>query len=89
MIINPVYFQAQAAAAAAAAAAANNGQYSFVRTCDGKFVRTAIPMHEFAADHVVGNGTSVDSPTSVAGTGKCNNNPNQLECFGLKNNYCR
>ena len=24
-------------------------QYSFVRTCDGKFVRTAIPMHEFDA----------------------------------------
>ena len=52
----------QAAAAAAAAAAANN-QYSFVRTCDGKFVRTAIPMHEF---DVVSSGEAPSAAAAVS-----------------------
>ena len=38
-------------------------QYSFVRTCDGKFVRTAIPMHEF--DALV---DSVNTAATVAGS---------------------
>ena len=38
-------------------------QYSFVRTCDGKFVRTAIPMHEF--DALV---DSVNAAAAVSGS---------------------
>ncbi len=41
--------QYHAAAAAAAAAAGNNQPYTFVRMCDGKFVRTTIPIHDFDA----------------------------------------
>ena len=37
------------AAAAAATAYPNNQPYTFVRMCDGKFVRTAIPLHDFEA----------------------------------------
>ena len=45
---NAIYEMSSSPYSAGPAAAAGN-QYSFVRTCDGKFVRTAIPMHEFDA----------------------------------------
>ena len=44
-----IYEHGLAAQAAAAAQYPNNQPYTFVRMCDGKFVRTAIPLHDFEA----------------------------------------
>ena len=42
----------------------NNKPYTFVRMCDGKFVRTSVPIHDFEAlDNAMAN---APAPTSAS-----------------------